>query len=525
MKSSSQVATLLFAASSLTMLGCNATGATPAAAQSLLPLPASLVITISAPPSGAAVRGPTAVNAEVSLVGGTGLSGVQFKMDGGSIGAEDTSPPYSVSWDTTSTNDGWHTLTAVARNALGAEFTSDPIRVTVNNSPAPPAAVTRFEETSANVTYGAGWSQRGADWWGWSAGGAAQASTPGGRATFAFNGPSATWIGYRSGYSGIARVFVDGVHAADIDLFARTDEVSVPVFTASGLSDGPHTLAIEATGTKNAEAVATVVLVDAFDVPGLPVSRLQDTDPDAHYTAGWTASDTSKSWSSRYATLTNAAGARASLTFEGTSISWIGYRGPETGIANVYVDGILARTVDTYSPNQKVQDSLFSVTGLADAAHTLTIEATARANPSSSGAWIAVDAFDVTLSGTRHEESDSSAVYTGDWFRGNHNRAWSGGVAAESQTAGARTDFTFTGNAVRWIGLRGPQTGIANVYLDGALLGEVDTHAASEGFQDTVLELQGLAYGQHTLTIEVTGRKNPAATNYWVVVDSFDVLP
>lgn len=525
MKSISTIAAALFAASSLTMLGCNATGATPAPGQLPLPMPGSLVISISTPQSGDAVRGPTAVRAAVSIVGVTGLSGVQFKMDGGPIGDEDTSPPFLVSWDTTSTNDGWHTLTAVARNSLGLEFTSDPVRVTVNNSPAPPAQVTRFEDTSANVTYGAGWGQRSPDWWGWSGGTAAQSSVPGGRATFAFTGPSVSWIGYRSGYSGIARVYVDDILMADVDLFARTDEVSVPVYTASGLSDGQHALAIEATGTKNAEAVGTVVLVDAFDVPGLPVSRLQDTDPDATYTAGWTGGNISKSWSSRYAALANAAGARASLTFAGTAIRWIGYRGPETGIARVYLDGALARDIDTYSPSQSVQESLFSATGLADAPHTLTIEATALKNPGSSGAWVVVDAFDVTRTGTRHEESDSLAAYAGDWFRGNHNRAWSGGVAAESQTAGARADFTFTGNGIRWIGLRGPQTGIANLYLDGASLGEVDTHAPSEGFQDTVFELTGLAYGQHTLTIEVTGRKNPAATNYWVVVDSFDVLP
>jgi len=378
MQPTSTVAALVFVASSLTM------AAKPATAQLLLPAPGGLVVAISAPKTGAAVRGPTAVSADVSTIGGVGLAGVQFQLDGASIGAEDTAPPYSVSWDTTSTNDGWHTLTAVARNSLGVDFVSDPVSVTVSNSPPLPTPVKRFEETSANVTYGVGWRQSAEDWWGWSGGGAAEALGPSGPATFAFTGPSVSWIGWRGGASGIGRVYVDGVFMADVDLFARTDEVGVSVFTASGLSDGAHSLAIEATGMKNAEAVDSVVLIDAFDVPGPTVSRLQETDPDATYTGGWTGGDTSKSWSSGYATLANAAGARASLNFEGTAISWIGYRGPETGIANVYIDGVLARELDTYSPTQEVQETLFSATGLADATHTLTIEATARKNPDSS---------------------------------------------------------------------------------------------------------------------------------------------
>jgi hypothetical protein len=59
--------------------------------------------------------------------------GVQFKLDGANLGAEDTTAPYSIAWNTTTTTNGTHTLTAVARDAAGNTTTSAPVTVTVSN--------------------------------------------------------------------------------------------------------------------------------------------------------------------------------------------------------------------------------------------------------------------------------------------------------------------------------------------------------------------------------------------------------
>jgi hypothetical protein len=68
-----------------------------------------------------------------------GVAGVQFKLDGANLGAEDTSAPYTVAWDTTTKADGSHTLAAVARDAAGNSATSATVTVTVSNTaPAPP---------------------------------------------------------------------------------------------------------------------------------------------------------------------------------------------------------------------------------------------------------------------------------------------------------------------------------------------------------------------------------------------------
>jgi O-glycosyl hydrolase len=74
-------------------------------------------VSVTAPANGATVSGSIAVSANAA--DNVGVIGVQFRLDGNSLGAEDTSAPYSVSWTTTATTNGAHQLTATARDAAG----------------------------------------------------------------------------------------------------------------------------------------------------------------------------------------------------------------------------------------------------------------------------------------------------------------------------------------------------------------------------------------------------------------------
>src|SRR5438105_3388892 len=127
---------------------------------------------------------------------------------------------------------------------------------------------------------------------------------------------------------------------------------------------------------------------------------------------------------------------------------------------------------------------------------------------------------------TRVEETAlATTVYTGDWIQSHTERAWSGGTAAVSSSAGSHATLLFTGTGVSWIGLRGPQTGIARVSLDGVQAADVDTYAAAEQLQAVLFARNGLTADLHFLTIDVTGTMNPAATDAFIVVDAFDVTP
>jgi hypothetical protein len=594
----------------------------PFEALAQLPPLGTLVVTMTSPASGATVAGTVTVSASVSIVGSLVVAGVQFQLDGGNLGTEDTTAPYSISWDTPTTSNGSHTLRAVARDLLGVRFTSEPVTVTVSNgpppdttaptvaittpsdgttvsgaitvtasatdaggvrvvqflvdgvelgrdttapyeaawdtqtvadgthtlqaraqdtagnigtsavatvtvangAPPPPGTAERFEETDPSVVLSAGWTASSSARW--SGGTASFSATAGARATFTFTGTSVSWIGFRGPMAGIARVMLDGALVGELDTFAPTyEEFRVVAFTRKDLAAGSHTLMIEVTGQKNSASTDAFIVVDAFDAPAPTVTRFQETDRSITYTAGWTSPG--GMWSGGTAAVSTTTGARATFIFTGTSVSWIGFRGPQAGIARVMLDGVLVGDVDLFAPSEDTQVFVFTASGLADASHTLAIEVTGLKNSASTDTVIAVDAFEVTSSSpqttvSRFEDTNPSVAFTDGWF-GNADPRWSGGMAALSTTAGAQATFTFTGTSVSWIGFRGPQTGIARVFLDGVLVGDVDTFAPTEESQAVVFTRGDLAAGSHTLTIEVTGLKNAASTDTFIVVDAFDV--
>ena len=90
-------------------------------------------VSLSAPANGATVFG-SAVTVSANASDNIGVLGVQFKLDGSNLGAEDLVAPHSVNWDTTGAANGSHTLTAVARDLAGNQTTATAVSVTVSNA-------------------------------------------------------------------------------------------------------------------------------------------------------------------------------------------------------------------------------------------------------------------------------------------------------------------------------------------------------------------------------------------------------
>ena len=74
---------------------------------------------------------------EATAADNVGVVGVQFKLDGANLGAEDVSAPYSMNWDSTGVTDGPHGLTAEVRDAAGNVGTAA-VFVNVSNAPSRP---------------------------------------------------------------------------------------------------------------------------------------------------------------------------------------------------------------------------------------------------------------------------------------------------------------------------------------------------------------------------------------------------
>ncbi len=287
--------------------------------------------------------------------------------------------------------------------------------------------------------------------------------------------------------------------------------------------------------TYSTHTFSVVTLVVALSAPfafcqPAATTWLEENDPTITYSGNWYSNPSSLNSGGR-AALTNSLGASAALTFTGTGITWIGVKDPWSGFSRVYLDGTL-NTIDTYGDTTQYQQPLFTVRGLTAGTHTLTIEVAHSRDPYGSGSWVWIDGFVVengsgvdggaVANAGRVEQNNAALTYNGTWYL-NTNPDRSGGTAVLAIDPGSRATVSFNGTSIKWIGYSDEWSGIARVYVDGALKGNVDTYHTPSQNQSVVYSIDSLPAGVHTLSIEVAGTHNPNSAGSWIWVDGFDI--
>lgn len=112
----------------------------------LLPDITAPLVVLMSPLSGATVSGVTIISAVAidPIITGqntSGLAVVQLKVNGQNQGAEVTTAPYTIAWNTADVTNGTYLLTATARDNAGNTATSPNIAVTVSNATQPPTGI------------------------------------------------------------------------------------------------------------------------------------------------------------------------------------------------------------------------------------------------------------------------------------------------------------------------------------------------------------------------------------------------
>jgi beta-galactosidase GanA len=128
--------------------------------------------------------------------------------------------------------------------------------------------------------------------------------------------------------------------------------------------------------------------------------------------------------------------------------------------------------------------------------------------------------------GFSYDDTASALAYQGSWTHAANQNYTTGdfdGTESFSNTPGDSVSLTFTGTAVRWVTSKDGNHGIADVYLDGALVSSIDTYAPSKQNQTVLYDVYGLSADSHTLTVTVSGRQNPASRGSFVSIDAFDL--
>ena len=279
-------------------------------------------------------------------------------------------------------------------------------------------------------------------------------------------------------------------------------------------------------------AVSFMVGVGASRASAAHTTRIEQDNPAIVYSGNWYTNENS-AHSGGVATLTNTRGARLTLSFTGTGISWIGVKDGWSGLATLHLDGELT-IIDSYNQITNEQLALFSATGLPSGPHTLSIEVTHERGPGTEGSWVWIDAFDiedgealpggVTATTGRIEENHPALVFSGKWYP-NANPSLSGGHAVLATDAGSRVSMGFRGTGAMWVAMRDEWSGIARIYVDGQMKTEIDTYLVPSKMGAIPYSVTGLPRGDHILTVEATGTHNQSAKGSWVWVDGFDVIP
>jgi hypothetical protein len=132
-------------------------------------------------------------------------------------------------------------------------------------------------------------------------------------------------------------------------------------------------------------------------LPDCAPTFVDDQDPVVRYTGSWHQLNNFGSPCSATLSFTNVPGNSASLTFDGTAVTFFFTRTRGRGIAEVFIDGISKGRVDEYGPGISWRSSV-SYSGLTSGQHTIQVRALGMNSAGSSDTGIDVDGFSVRVS-------------------------------------------------------------------------------------------------------------------------------
>jgi len=127
----------------------------------------------------------------------------------------------------------------------------------------------------------------------------------------------------------------------------------------------------------------------------------------------------------------------------------------------------------------------------------------------------------VTLTEGKYEDSHPGIKYVGNW-KVNSHESNSETTAKYSNTVGDYFTFTFVGTGFNWYAPVNSNRGFAKITIDDTSY-TIDNYSSSQVYKKLVYSKDDLAYGIHTVKIEITGSKNANATALTQFIDYIEI--
>lgn len=121
--------------------------------------------------------------------------------------------------------------------------------------------------------------------------------------------------------------------------------------------------------------------------------------------------------------------------------------------------------------------------------------------------------------GSEYYSNDSRLSYEGPWSE-EFDEGAIGGSFRIADDPDCSVEVPFRGTRVEILGRVGPDHGIAEISLDGVLIGEADFYRENEAFAHRVFLLDGIEHGEHTLRIDWVNRRNENSSGWMIALDA-----
>lgn len=122
---------------------------------------------------------------------------------------------------------------------------------------------------------------------------------------------------------------------------------------------------------------------------------------------------------------------------------------------------------------------------------------------------------------TAVDSSSDQITYTGKWESASSDGDHNGSVRYLSSDGSA--SYAFSGTSVAWVTRLTPSSGTTLVSIDGEPVTTVDGYAKEPVHKHPAFISDKLSTGEHTITLERTGQKNPSSSGTNTIIDGFAV--
>jgi hypothetical protein len=384
-----------------------------------------------------------------------------------------------------------------------------------------------------------------------------QSKVTGNRLSAVFEGNEIVIYRRTTVYGAFMTAFVDGVPYPINNKSATA--VNGVTHTILLSNNGPHSLELYGNaGQLDFDAIEIKTAVPATK------GAYQHDSPYVVLNGPWTTVTSDKHSEDAHVT-TNLKYASAFFLFSGDRVTTYLTRGRNWGIVNVYLDGILVGRVDLYLYNLKlhpIDEPFFEydLPNLEGGTHVLELRFEGKRNllgkPIVNFDAFTVNGYPVPRPGEYMEPTAGGGGGGGpvvlpevgcyeensSWWKFVGPSDWSWfGVQAIGQASGGQykrgrsnnagdvyAEFAFKGTSFGLVYHKRAQGGIAEVYVDGVLMDNLDMYSADDVWITTdpyavLYPVEGLPDGNHVVRVVFKHDKNPSSTGYDIYIDRIDL--